>query len=482
MAPPDLLSCELRDAPLDRSAELGEDRREIADADMGDAHQRRSTGRSQYKSLVRRIVPGFLRSAILLVVAAAVSRGAATLAGVFVARTVSPADFGRLTLMQATVTFLAGVGGLGLGVAVTRQVAATRIQDRPSAGAYLGMALAVTAGAASLLCVLWVVSRHVVAAQLLRSPGAQDVVLVSTATILFSALASCLQSGLLGLEAFRSLALAQVVQGIAVGTGLVTGAAVADLPGALLGLTAGNAVAALAAWRLLRREIRARSISLTLHRAAQGWRPLWRLALPGLAASVVLYVGLLYGQVLLSRQPHGLDDLAVFNLAYRWHLAIVFIPAAVAPALLPMMTRLLANSGDDEARRLFRLNLALSAGLVVVLACVVVLGAHQLLGLSGSFYAHRTTPLLILAAAALPTALNNVLSGASLSVGRVRAWVLSDLAFAAALIGTAVLLVHEYRATGLAFAYLAGYGATVAVLGVALLHRPPVARVAQRAP
>ena len=40
------------------------------------------------------------------------------------------------------------------------------------------------------------------------------------------------------------------------------------------------------------------------------------------------------GQVLLATSSHGYQRLAAFAVAYRWHLAIVFVPAAIVPALL----------------------------------------------------------------------------------------------------------------------------------------------------
>ena len=52
-------------------------------------------------------------------------------AWVLVARTIVPAEFGKLNLMQTAITLLSGFGGFGLALAVTRQVAEARAV-RPS--------------------------------------------------------------------------------------------------------------------------------------------------------------------------------------------------------------------------------------------------------------------------------------------------------------------------------------------------------------
>ena len=94
-----------------------------------------------------------------------------------------------------------------------------------------------------------------------------------------------------------------------------------------------------------------------------------------------------------------------------------------------------------------------------------------MLSLSGSFYAKHTLPLVIMAAAAVPSALNNVLSGTSVSLGAIREWLLSDVVLAGVLIGVALALVGEMRASGLALAFLAAYVATDLVLVAPLKQR-----------
>jgi O-antigen/teichoic acid export membrane protein len=64
----------------------------------------------------------------------------------------------------------------------------------------------------------------------------------------------------------------------------------------------------------------------------------------------------------------------------------------------------------------------------------------------------------------LPTALNNVLSQAALSLDKTAAWIASDVAQAAALVGVAVILVPRFGSLGLALGYLAGMIVTCAVL------------------
>ncbi len=94
-----------------------------------------------------------------------------------------------------------------------------------------------------------------------------------------------------------------------------------------------------------------------------------------------------------------------------------------------------------------------------------------ILRLSGSYYGEHPEPLILLALAGIPSAANNVLSGAALSVGATRLWLLSDVALAACLLGAAAWLVNAHGAGGLAFSYLAAYMATDLVLALGLRGR-----------
>ena len=112
--------------------------------------------------------------------------------------------------------------------------------------------------------------------------------------------------------------------------------------------------------------------------------------------------------------------------------------------------------------------------MVALPAAVTVAAASLVLELNGGFYADRPAALMVLAIAAVPCVANDVLSSAALSEGRVRAWLLSDVALAATLAGLAVALVPAHGATGLAWAYLAAYTVSAAVLLPVLSRSRPV--------
>jgi O-antigen/teichoic acid export membrane protein len=226
------------------------------------------------------------------------------------------------------------------------------------------------------------------------------------------------------------------------------------------GFSIGNALAAGVSLAFLTSVCRQQAIVPSLPLDAAVWRKMLVVGGPALVAFLVVACALLVGQLVLAYQPHGYRQVAVFNVAYRWHLAILLLPGALATVLLPTMARLRAEGEDATSAALFKFNVRTVTGVSALGAVVLAAAATPLLALSGAYYSHHVAPLRVLMLAAVPGALNSVLSSASVSLGAIGAWLWSDVVLAAAFFSVAIILIPLVGATGLAIAYLTGYVAT----------------------
>src|SRR5437764_1348099 len=82
------------------------------------------------------------------------------------------------------------------------------------------------------------------------------------AALLATALNSAIQGALNGLEAFREFAMAQWIQGVGSGAGLLAGASAGGAMGAMIGFSIGQWLAAACSLELLRRNSRAQSVTV----------------------------------------------------------------------------------------------------------------------------------------------------------------------------------------------------------------------------
>lgn len=388
----------------------------------------------------------------------------AVVATVVLTRILIPREFGRLALMQYLVTFLAGLAGAGLSLAVTRQVAATRTQDPLAAGRYVGVTIVLTVLGTLVVLAVCVLLPRLVSELLGQGRGLAGLIPITAVGAATTAIGLAAQSALIGLEAFSVIACTQIVQALATAIGMIAGAQLAGTRGALVGLAVGQGVATVLTLLWLDRRARALGVSIQYGLHREEARRLWRIGIPAFIAFLAASVALLFGQTFLSQSAGGYARLAEFNVALRWHLGILFLPTSALPMLLPMMTRYRSERRPEAVRRMFRITMRATIVVAAVPALAVAVLSGPLLSLSGSFYAHHRGPLIVLALAAIPASANNVLSNASISVGAIRAWLVSDLVLAATLVGVTLLLVNSNGAIGLSAAYLAAFVATDLVL------------------
>jgi O-antigen/teichoic acid export membrane protein len=266
------------------------------------------------------------------------------------------------------------------------------------------------------------------------------------------------------MESFRRVASSQALQAALPAFGLILGAELSGLTGALGAFSVGNAAAAGVSLMMLHGALKEHGIRIERSFDAEVWKPMLTLGASAFAAFFVVTAALLLGQLLLAYRIGGYAQVALFNVAFRWHLAVLLLPGALAAVLLPTMTRLGAEGRNATLLPLFNFNIRLTAVVSAIPAALLAISASLVLGLSGPYYSHHLTPVRVLMLAAVFGALNNVLSSASLSLGAVRAWLVSDLVLAAVFFVTAIVVIPLSGATGLALAFLTAYIATDAAL------------------
>jgi O-antigen/teichoic acid export membrane protein len=204
-------------------------------------------------------------------------------------------------------------------------------------------------------------------------------------------------------------------------------------------------------------------------------RQLFGFGIPAFVAYITGSLAVLGSQLLLSRQSSGYAAVALFSVAYRWHVAIQFLPGRIVPVLIPALTRLHVADEGGRIASVFRATIWGTVAITGFTAVPIAALSPLVLRLSGTFYSRHPLPLILLAAASIPAAINGVLSATSVSLGAMREWLVSDVVLAAVLLGTAAVLVGPLGATGLAVAYLAGMVATDAALAWPLRRRLRVA-------
>lgn len=396
-----------------------------------------------------------------------VGRVANVVALLLAARALGSEEFGGFSLALSTALLVTSLSALGLPVAAQKLVAEAREVDGPRRERLIDAALGLTVFVGVLAVLVFLVAGPWVASRVLDQGGITPLLAVATLLVLSTPCVEILAGLLAALERFRDVGVYRAVQGCL--GGCLLGAVLLTAPGAAAALWAvfvADVLTCVLGWKLLSSARGAGRHRWLMPRTefVSAARSLLRVSMPALLASVSLQPALWVGQVMLSRQPDGLDQVGMFAVALRWSAVALFVPATMGSVLLPMLGRLRANGREADARTLFVRYGGMTVVFSTVICLVLVALAKVLMGLQGAGYVVATTALVVLAVAVVPTALNNVLSQRALAEGRLALWVWSDLVLAATLAVGAVTLVPLLRDVGLAWSYLLAYVATCLVL------------------
>jgi O-antigen/teichoic acid export membrane protein len=259
---------------------------------------------------------------------------------------------------------------------------------------------------------------------------------------------------LTGLEKFRDVSVIVVVRALGDGALMVIGSS-RGVEGALLGLSIGEIITALTGQVVLARGMRTSDVPFTRLRAGVGGS-IWQIAVPSLVANLSISLATVASQVVLVKLGGGFAALGVFAFAYRWYLVAVFLTGAISPVTLTMLANESHATGKNSRfGSVLRLNLWSHSLLTLVPAMLVGSFAAQITEVGGRDYRSAAPVIVWLAIASVPTAFNNLLSQAAISMDLIRKWLVSDIALGFTLFAVTALLATNIGPTALGVAYSA---------------------------
>lgn len=401
-------------------------------------------------SLKRRLA----RGAFWALGGSAVARLSGLFAAMVVARYLGRTEFGKLGMIVNTAGMFGTFAGFGLGVMVTKYVAEFRSSDPARAGRIITLSEGFAILSGLSMAVLLVLMAPWLATGTLASAELAQTLRLSAVLLFCNALIGAQTGTLSGLEAFRSIAKVNLVSGLATLPLIAGGAILGGLSGALWGTLLGALVNCTLNYRTMLPLLRALAIPFPAEGALREHAVLWRISLPATLGSAFVGPVTWFCSTILVHQPNGYAELGLVNAANQWRTAILFLPATVGTAFLPILCGLAANKDwqtfAKTARRTVLFSLALG-GLIAI--PVFAFSSLAMRGYGKSFVQGGLVLRYTVLASALFAA-NNQVNRIATSVDRAWTGAAFDLVWAASFLVSGVFLINRYGATGFASALL----------------------------
>lgn len=353
------------------------------------AHSIRSLGSSV---IARRLAAATFWSAI----GESLSKGLLLLSMILVARILGETDYGQFGLIRTTISMFATVGGVGLGFTANRYVARFRSNDPGYAGQIIGSSYLLAASFGGLIAVGVYFASGYLARTSLGAPQLQGALRIAAILLMLGAINGAQVGILQGLEAYRRLAAAALIQGLVALAAFTVGSLYYDLTGALGGLLLYTLAGVVVFHVLIRAELRRQAIPVS-YRGLERVLPIfWSFSVPAALMGIAVAPFKWWAETLLAKGS-GFGHLGVFHGS----MTIMNAFLAIVSTLNSPLVSLTSNLPDARnSPRIHYVNLYGSWYLFLVLACPVLLFPELPSFLLGQQYAssqfHEVSLLLLL--------------------------------------------------------------------------------------
>jgi O-antigen/teichoic acid export membrane protein len=396
------------------------------------------------------------RGALWSVIDTGFTRGSALVISIVVARTVGREHFGQFGIVQNTIGLFGLFAGLGMSVTATKYVAELRHSEPSRTGRILGLSTLLAAVSSIVICAILVATAPWLARTTLASTEVGSLLRVGCGLLFFCVLNGAVCGALYGFEAFKSVAIVDVVAAI-VGFGVVIVAVLIDgVRGAILGLVVGDAMQFLGYTFFLRRELQNHGLSIVYKGCFTEWPVLARFSLPALLGAAMTGPANWICSAIVVNQPAGYAQMGLFNAANQWRAAIMLLPLTLSAPFLPVLSSLFHKERRKYSKVLLT-GTAVNTSLALVGATGVFLFAHLIMASYGRGFVSGTPVLICLVFSAVMASSVWSVGQAITSAGRMWWGFGINFVWALALI-TSLWIFRRQGAYGYALANLIAYG------------------------
>jgi O-antigen/teichoic acid export membrane protein len=388
------------------------------------------------------------------------SRGFTLIGAILVARTMGKEDFGAYGLIQSTIGMFGVFAGLAMGSTMTKYLAEYRRKDPARAGRILVLATNTAFLAGGVAAAALLSSAPWLARSTLKAAELTPVLATGAVLLLVNTFNNVQIGSLSGFEAFRQIAVINVVQGMATPVLGVPLVYFLGVQGGIISLIAVATLGCVLCRAALVRECRKYGIHARLldRTAFKEWPVLVHFSGPATITGLLVVPVTWFCATILVAQEHGQAQLGLFNAANQWRMVVLFVPQVLGMVMLPVFSEIY---GHDDDRAGFTKTLALNlrcTWMIALPATAGVIAIHRpLAALFGAQFVGMAPIIMPLALTCFLFTINNVVGSALTGAGRMWTGALFNAAWAAALIAATWVLAPRFGGLGLAFAYLMAY-------------------------
>lgn len=324
-----------------------------------------------------------------------ISRGLVVVSSIIAARILGKEGFGELGIIQSTIGMFGVFAGFCLGLTATKYVAEFRVRDPQKAGRIIALSNVVAITSGGLIALVLVFAASWLAAHTLAAPHLKGLLQIGALLLLLSAICGTQTGALSGFEAFKTIAKVNFWSGIASFLFIVIGVIYAGLKGVLWGQIAGMFVILILNHIAIKEETSRAGVPLALSGCRQELPILWNYSFPALMGGIMVGPVTWACNAILVNQPNGYAEMGVFNAANQWFNALMFLPAVLFQAALPVLSERLGCNDKVKSSKILMASIKINAAVILPMVLAGCIFSHFIMSLYGDGF-RNGWPTLVL--------------------------------------------------------------------------------------
>jgi len=402
--------------------------------------------------LLRRLFVGAAWS----VIGSLLSRVMTLIGTIVIARLLGTEGFGKLVILQSTLTMLGVFAGLGIGVAATKFVAELKNRDPKRLGSILGL-LQLTAIIASLaISIVLAFGSNAVSSRIFNMPQLSGMMALASISVFFSTLDGYNNSALIGFEAVKQSVQAGFIAGLVSIPLSIALTWSYGIQGAVTGIVLASVIQSAISFWMLRTILKEHNIVCIPRNIQAEWKVLRDYAMPALFSGAMVAPVHWFCQVLLANTTNGAVEIAILGIGFQWFQAVYFLPLAFGRIVLPVMTDVVAERKNKNAKTVLKSAILANAAVAFPLAFLIGLLSQWIVHMYGVNNINAWLVLCLMVTAASIMSICAPAGQTMIAMGKIWYGWIMNLGWAIVYVGFSYLLLG-YGAVGVAGALAIAY-------------------------
>ena len=281
-------------------------------------------------------VKKILNGAFWLALGTFLSKVLLALAYIVLARIVSAEEYGKYGMLKSTIDNFLIFSSMGIGLTTTKYISENKTENPDIASGILGTSQILVLAIGLIVALTLNLFSEPIAVKMLNSVQMQSLLIIVSFILVITSLNGVQLGALLGLQSYRAVSFANIIQGGLLFVGITVGGYINGVKGAIIGNLIALICVSIFIHFMLKKECADFGIVATLKKWKIHAKTIYKFAIPASLSTFITAPTIWVLNTMLVRSPNGYEQLGIYSAVIVFSSAIQMLNGTLSNVLLPI--------------------------------------------------------------------------------------------------------------------------------------------------